>query len=79
MPVATARYDDKGNLIEQTGPRLVLGALEKSQLTDETLLKTDRYAVAIRIPNIDEFAGVYYFDIEDRRFVNIYNDRTNPP
>ncbi len=32
MPVATALSDAEGNLIEQTGPRLILGALEKSQL-----------------------------------------------
>jgi hypothetical protein len=79
MPIATALSDAEGNPIEQTGPRLVLGALEKSQLTDEKILKTEPFDIAIRIPEISEFAGSYYFDIDGRRFVNIFKDGATRP
>lgn len=71
MALSTAQFDLDGNVIERTGPRLVLGAIEKSELTDEEIFRAGGLEIAIRIQPIPEFLGDYFFDVIDNRFINI--------
>jgi hypothetical protein len=70
--LATQRFDSDGGISETSGPKFVLGAIDRSKLTDEIIVSVGELEIALRIPEVYKPVENVrlYLDLPDGLIVN---------
>lgn len=71
---STSLCDLYNNIIKETGPRFVLGAIDRSLIDDEILVRVGELDLALRLPSEYAYDVDLYIDFIEGRFVNTLRD-----
>lgn len=71
---STSLCDLYNNIIKETGPRFVLGAIDRSLIDDEILVRVGELDLALRLPSEYAHDVDLYIDFIKGKFVNTLRD-----